>query len=444
MNLTIQALLDGGWVDIAELTLNDPGRGRYGTSKLAYSSIEHTLEYLARRDTPACSINLPVAIAETYRRPTWFTFLDDIIPSGAARRYWVQLLGLSGQSGPAQDSELLSKGTIAPIGNLRIKEALPEKVPGSQLRQYRFNDEDVCERQTDFLEYAQEMGAASGGATGAGGEAPKLLLRRSSKGEVWIDTWQDDACNLDQHYLVKFPRNNRSEIDCDILRAEYHYYLELDALGVETVDVSKLRLLEGSTYPSLWIPRFDVSYETGREQRFGLESIYSVMEQEPGSFLNHFDVLRKLVEVLHECNHKFDSSTFVAEWVRRDLLNVAFGNSDNHGRNSALLKRPHHIDLAPVYDFAPMKADPEGITRTTKWGIPFEEGGNFNWINICNELSDIADPAQILNTLKAQASALSGLGQRLRNRGVSSNIINMPTFGFSRLDEKLKRWELLT
>ena len=91
-----------------------------------------------------------------------------------------------------------------------------------------------------------------------------------------------------------------------------------------------------------------------------------------------------------------------------------------------------------------MKADPEGITRTTKWGIPFEEGGNFNWLDICKSLSDIADPAQVLVTLKAQASALQGLGDRLRNRGVSSTIIDMPTFGFSRLDEKLKRWELLT
>ena len=444
MNLTIQAMLEGDWLDIAELSLSEPERGRYSPSKLTYTSVDYTLKYLDRRDIPACSVNLPVAIAETYRNVNWFKFLDDIMPSGAARRYWVQLLGLSGQSDTAQETVLLSKGTIAPIGHLRIKEALPKKMPNSRLHQYRFSDEEVCERQTDFLEYAQEMGAASGGATGAGGEAPKLLLRRSTSGEVWIDTWQDDSSNLDQHYLVKFPRNNRSEIDCDILRAEYHYYHELNAMGVNTVDISKLRLLEGSAYPSLWIPRFDVCYATGSEQRFGLESVYSIMEKEPGSFLNHFEVIKKLVEVMNECSPTFDSSLFVSEWVRRDLLNIAFGNSDNHGRNSALLKRPDSINLAPVYDFAPMKADPEGITRTTKWGIPFEEGGNFNWLDICKSLSDIADPAQVLVTLKAQASALQGLGDRLRNRGVSSTIIDMPTFGFSRLDEKLKRWELLT
>ena len=42
-----------------------------------------------------------------------------------------------------------------------------------------FSKEDVAERNIDFLEYAQQMGAISSGATGAGGEAPKLLIRVS-------------------------------------------------------------------------------------------------------------------------------------------------------------------------------------------------------------------------------------------------------------------------
>lgn len=58
----------------------------------------------------------------------------------------------------------------------------------------------------------------------------------------------------------------------------------------------------------------------------------------------------------------------VIEMIQRDLLNIAFGNSDNHGRNTALIKRPEAIWLSPLYDFAPMKADPEGIVRVTQWG----------------------------------------------------------------------------
>lgn len=184
-------------------------------------------------------------------------------------------------SGQAQDALLLLKGTIAPIGNLRIKESIPELPAVSQLRDLRFSIHDVVERQSDFMQYAQEMGAASGGATGAGGEAPKLLLRCSPADEIWIDTWQDEINNTDQHYLVKFPRNQRTEIDCEILRAEYHYYCELSALNIATVDVTRLRLIEGEQYPSLWLPRFDVTYFAGQEQRLGVESVYSLMQQAP-------------------------------------------------------------------------------------------------------------------------------------------------------------------
>src|SRR5690606_31708625 len=153
----------------------------------------------------------------------------------------------------------------------------------------------------------------SGGATGAGGEAPKLLLRRSASKEIWIDTWQDDPHNTDQHYLVKFPRNQRTDIDCDILRAEYHYYHELDALGINTIDVdtAKLQLIEGEQYPSLWLPRFDVAYVAGREQRFGLESVYSLMRQGPGTLLNHFDVVRKLVSIMRSTQTDFNAEEFV-------------------------------------------------------------------------------------------------------------------------------------
>ena len=117
----------------------------------------------------------------------------------------------------------------------------------------RFKVKDVVDRNTDFLEYAHQMGAISGGATGAGGEAPKLLLRCSSGGEVWIDTYQDSFQNVDKHYLVKFPRNQRSNDDCDILRAEFHFYKELTAMGMDTIDVTDMKLHEGAHYPSLMV-----------------------------------------------------------------------------------------------------------------------------------------------------------------------------------------------
>ncbi len=446
--LTIQIFLEGKWHNAAELTIEKPQLGRSGPVRLGYE-FDYALKHQYRDDEHACGLTLPVELMIPHDATTWFGFLDDIMPAGAARRYWVNQLGLSHATPHMQDTELLRHGTIAPVGNLRIKESLPELPAGSTLKQRRFAIEEVVERNTDFLEYAQQMGAASGGATGAGGEAPKLLLRCSSKGEVWIDTFQDDVHTPDAHYLVKFPRNNRGAIDCDILRAEYHYYHELHSLGISTISTAGMKLLEGERFPSLWLPRFDVVMREGKLVRYGLESVYSVLHKSPGSYLKHQQVLRRLVTLLEhqyrvaEMKEGFDRQTFVTEWIKRDLLNVAFGNSDNHGRNTALLKTPEGIWLAPVYDFAPMKADPEMVPRSTSWGSPLEEGGQYNWQAIAAELADLAEPEQILNELKGLAGKLVGLKQRLHARGVPERILNMPVMGFDYLDDKLKNWGLV-
>ncbi|WP_062059731.1 type II toxin-antitoxin system HipA family toxin [Cellvibrio sp. OA-2007] len=449
MTLTLQLFHHDKWQDAALLDIADPAAGRYGLAQLSYHPQRYALEYLGRDDGCACSLSLPVDLMQIYRSKPWFAFLDDIMPAGASRRYWVNYLDIGHLSPAQQDYQLLARGTIAPVGNLRIKEALPVKVDGSQLTQMRFQLRDVVERHSDFLEYAQAMGAASGGATGAGGEAPKLLVRCSARDEIWIDTYQDDLANSDQHYLVKFPRGNRTQDDCDILRAEFHYYQELNALGIETINTQHMRLLEGERYPSLWLPRFDVDFISGQQQRYGLESLYAVLGKAPSAYLNHFTALRDTLRVLRaqyrvtELGEPFDQQAFVVEWVKRDFLNVVFGNSDNHGRNTSLIKRPQGITLAPVYDFAPMKADPEGITRSTTWGSPYEEGGRFDWIKIAHALADVAPPEAIIEELMALAKKLKGLPERLAERGVSTRLLQLPAIGFDFLDEKLKAWELL-
>ncbi|UYG01938.1 HipA domain-containing protein [Halomonas sp. LR3S48] len=448
MQLTIQIYHDQRWQDAALLDIPDPERGVHGAAELSYLQ-DYAIDWLFHDDEHACSLTLPVELMMKHRAERWFGFLEDIMPAGASRRYWVTHLGMQGTSAGEQDSALLRHGTIAPVGNLRIKEALPQRLAGSRLEAHRFTLQDVVERHADFLEYAQQMGAASGGATGAGGEAPKLLLRRTTDNKVWIDTWQDDPGNHDRAYLVKFPRGQRSQDDCDILRAEYHYYQELAALGIDTIDTGAMQLIEGERYPSLWLPRFDISMHENGQARFGLESIYAIFGAAPGAHLNHFQVIRGLVERLERQNRvtqgkqPFDTAAFVSEWVKRDLLNVAFGNSDNHGRNAALLKRPEGIWHAPVYDFAPMKADPEGVTRTTRWGSPFEEGGEFDWQAIAEQLNDLAPAPQLMQELRTLAGQLVGLQERLRERGVPERILTMPAVGLNTLEDRLKRWSLL-
>ncbi len=437
--LILQLYLDGNWHDVAELDVKEPSKGRESAALLAYD-FNYAAEHLDRNDIASCSLNYPVMLIGSHFAQPWFGFLDDIVPAGASRRYWIQHLGLQSKSSAEQDYALLKAGTIAPVGNLRIKDSLPQLPENSQLKTRRFPAEWAIERDSDFLEYAQQMGAASGGATGAGGEAPKLLLRRNTNSEVWIDTWQDDQQNRDIPYLVKYPRGSRSPIDCDILRAEYHFYHELQAMGVETIDTQEMLLCEGERYPSLWLPRFDIAFVENRKVMYGLESIYSLMKKPPGSYLNHFEVIRCLVERLALTGE--DREKLVSEWVKRDMLNVAFGNSDNHGRNSAILKKPSGMWLAPVYDFAPMKADPEGVVRTTQWGSPYEEGGHYNWQLIAQQLNEFIPEESLLNSLRELTRKLAGLKSRLAARGVPHSILEMPGIGFNYLEERIAGWQI--
>ncbi|WP_447508310.1 type II toxin-antitoxin system HipA family toxin [Acinetobacter lactucae] len=440
--LTIQALLNKNWLDVAELKLLEPKLGSASASELEYE-LDYAIQYLDRRDEYACSLSLPVQILIKHESNTWFGFLDDIVPSGAARRYWVNYLDLQRLTYAEQESILLEKGGMAPVGNLRIKEALPTLNPESTLHLRYFSKEDVAERNIDFLEYAQQMGAISGGATGAGGEAPKLLIRVSPEHKVWIDTYQENFDQPDQHYLVKFPRNKRSAIDCDILRAEYYYYQVLNELGFNTIETTQMQLIEGTKYPSLWLPRFDTEWRDQSWHRYGLESVYSVLNKSSGSHLNHFEVIEDLCRLLTSIDSDFDVPQFICEWLQRDLLNIIFGNSDNHGRNTSFLKHSGKIYLSPIYDFAPMKADPEVVTRSITWGSPYEEGGEYRWAQITQKLAPWCDPDISLATLKTLANNLLGLKQRLVDKGVPKQIIEMPALSFDYIEAKLKRWELL-
>ena len=211
-------------------------------------------------------------------------------------------------------------------------------------------------------------------------------------------------------------------------------------MGFDTIPCEHMKLREGSRYPSLWLPRFDVAYIEGQKALYGLESVYSILQKPPGSYLNHFEVIRTLIKRLNP--ERAAQERFVIEWVKRDMLNIAFGNSDNHGRNSAILKQNTGMWLAPIYDFAPMKADPEGVVRTTQWGSPFEEGGHYQWQLIAEALDDLISSDRLLAELAALARQLTGLRERLQQRGVPASILTMPAMGFDYLDQRIEGWQL--
>ena len=447
-SLTVQIFHSGQWHDAAKLDVLQPEIGLSGPVALEYLD-DYALAQLDRDDLYACSLRLPVQLMLPHRNPHWFGFLQDIMPAGSSRQYWVNQLSLGHLPQNQQDFPLLQQGTISPVGNLRVKESVASLQNSDALEQVRFSVTEVADRQNDFLEYAQQRGAASGGATGAGGEAPKLLLRASAADEVWVDGQQDNLQNQDTHYLVKFPRGRRTDEDCDLLRAEYFYYQELHRLGVDTIDCKKMKLVEGERHPSLWLPRFDVSFESGQMQRFGLESVYSLLDKPAGAHLRHEQTIEQLLHILsrqqqvQEQNQLFSTEDFVVEWIKRDFLNVVFGNSDNHGRNTSLIKKQEGIWLSPVYDFAPMKYDPEGIIRSTRWNSDCEQGFIFDWYKIAQSMSIHVDSERTICELKSLAQKLQGLRGRLEQAGAPVSVLNHTATGLSSLDQKMKDWNLL-
>lgn len=428
MDLNLETYLDGRWRKSAVLELPRPDEGAVGPCNLEYD-FDYLAEWIGSENPlAAVSLRFPVQFGPSCLR-RWPAFLDDIRPMGSARRWWLRRLGLRAEA--ASDSELLRLGTTAPIGNLRIAESVPPKDEAPR----RFPRRAVIERENGFIEYAAELGAQAGGATGAGGDSPKLLVRCDDSEQVWINVWQDEPSSPDRHYLVKFARG-RTERDRDILRSEYVYHRALAALGIEGIPVEGMSLEEGPSGPSLWLPRFDVARRDGVEVRWGVESIYSLVGSEPGAYLSHQQALTALREVVSAK----DWRSVLLEYLRRDLLNLAFGNSDNHGRNTAVLKTDRTVGLAPIYDFAPMKLDPEGVTRTTRW-TGFEKGGEVDWPRLLESFGP--DEAFLRDGLRALSERLRTLPELLADLGLPREVLDFPSIGLRNTEQKLRAWTLL-
>jgi serine/threonine-protein kinase HipA len=439
--MLLQTYWDGRWHDAATLNF-------FGNGKDARVQIEYLLGYLQQtgvifdsRCEQAVTVNAPVSVIEAdYHR--WPGLLDDLLPAGKTRQWWLQRLDISHLNVFEADCMLLAKTCMSPVGNVRVKDAV---LAPDETATLRFPLETICRLEHDFLEYANSRGAAVGGATGAAGVAPKLLLMVDSN-EVYIDGDFAGKQKTGRPYLVKFARNLRSERDNNILKAEAAYYRVLSKLltntGISTIDSTGLQLYDVDGHVSLWLPRFDVEEQNGYLHRLGMESVYSVIDAGPGSAWDHFDVVRVLWDRLGGLMTQ-SRQQFVTEYVIRDLLNLVFGNSDNHGRNMSFLKQNGKVSYAPIYDFAPMKADPEQVTRLFKWGRGAELAGEVNFAKVAEQLADWIDPEVLLSTLRQLAVQLLEVPALLAQADCPHEILNFPAIGFAYLPEKLTRMKLL-
>lgn len=378
----------------------------------------------------AVSARLPVDF-DTYRLKQAPAFLYDIVPSGAARRFLLKHIGGEKPQGLSDDLFLLGRSTAAPIGNLRIKESietLDRAVPMG------FSRQDVIIRDQRFLEYAYEQGA--------GGEAPKLLLTQGRDGLLYPDAVLDDT-EATAHWFVKFSRSQALSNDQCILRTEYLYYKALQSLGIDTVATQELALEEAGK-PSLWMQRFDRRVGAMGVERLAVESIYSLAGvTEPDKRMDHLQVIQLLAKMWIEGGQKAQVPDLVADYLRRDLINKILGNSDNHGRNTAIIRTRDTLRLAPIYDLAPMVMDVEGITRTTKWPMAIERAGEVDWRGACNALAPLLEPDQAFERLRQDARTLLALPDLLSAAGLPVEVMNHPAIALKNLQQQMKGWALL-
>jgi serine/threonine-protein kinase HipA len=437
--LTLQVYESGNWRDAMTLVFADPEKGFEGPCRFGYktSYVANNLDFIESPFCKAVSAKLPLNWdgASLKKAPA---FLHDIAPAGAAKRFLMGRVGQDKPEGVSVDLFLLGRSTPAPIGNMRIKESAEtiDERPAMGFRR-----EEVITRDNSFLEYAYEQGAAIGGATGAGGEAPKLLMSQGRDGLLYPDAVLSDG-QVEQHWIVKFARNRAAATDQIILKSEFYYYKALHALGIETISVDGLALEEGSK-PSLWMKRFDRNVTPQGVERIAVESIYSLAGVTiPGSYMSHLEVIQLLVRLWTKAGQTHQISELISDYLRRDLLNKILGNSDNHGRNTSIIRGSDTFRLAPIYDLAPMVMDDEGITRTTKWPRELEVAGEVKWREVCDALAEIEAPQILYERLRDDASRFLALPDILAAAGLPDATMNHPGIALRNLEQRLKNWGL--
>ena len=405
MRLTLQTHFDGEWHDAAALELKDDASGFQGASivdyHLDYFVTVASAEFSAGksvRDWRALSVRHPVDLENRFNR-SWPSFLLDLMPQGHARRKLAEHLGLV-EGARASDLPLLLRSATGGIGNIRIKEAAEAEM--ERLRgvgRQGVTEAEMLARSDRFMEVADRFGMLASGSSGLQGEWPKVAMTRAKDGLYYPDSvvTDDEAA---RHVIVKLVRSN-DPVDRLILEGEAFYSRIAQGIG--------LNIAEPSTYAEgvLIIPRFDrKKRDGGGTVRLGQESLVSAIGVADfghvGAHEAHIDVLRR---------YSADPFADIVEYLKRDIANLALGNPDNHGRNTALSKHQDGaIRLSPLFDFAPMRLAREGIVRSTRWAMMRDDGRDHlpDWKRICADL--MADPAD----LRALEAGLGEFADNLR------------------------------
>jgi len=419
VDLHIQLHHSGRWHNAARVELADPNLGIAGASLTGYetdyvfgdwntaglASAERVI------DGHALSIALPVGL-DRHRGTRWPGFLVDMMPQGHVRRRIAEELEASPDD-PRIDITLLLRGAGNSIGNLRVREAWEQEQERAAGEEFiGLTMDDILDASDRFVEAAEKYALIATGSSGVQGEWPKLLMTRRND-----SLWHPDSLVPDddaqEHVLVKMVRGNKP-VDLTILSSEVPYLEVARAFGLR---VGKpLRYRRGQ----LVIPRFDRIATNRSVVRLGQESLISSLGRAEYSPIIAHEACLKLIQSVTAA-----PAAETVEYVLRDLLNLAMGNPDNHGRNTALQKfHDGTIKLSPLYDFAPMRIDEAAIARSTKWRVM--EGRDFHpdWAKVAQVAAGkVMDVNKLKDILRQKAPFIRDLPAIARKHGVAEDVI---------------------
>lgn len=422
----IEIFKDNQWVQAASVQVFGNDRCR----------IEYVPDYVFGEDNPVpLSLGMPVEFTADRVGPDGQPdrrappFLYDLVPQGRGRRYLVNKLGLT-------DSDdlvlpLLTKGAFNSIGCLRIDEAVAfyqEEAKANAIagQMDGFRIEDIISKSEDFLEHLSLHAMLAAGTTGVQGVAPKFLLTQDHEGQWFADLALPDEL-ASKHWLVKLPRG-RLEADMLVHRNEAAYLRVANACGIRTHEEP---MLHGEM---LFVRRFDRQVTNSGLARLHQESLASV------AGLRGFGVATTQNDLLAAMReHVDDKLGETIEFLKRDVLNFALRNTDNHARNTALQRLPDgRVQLTPIFDFAPMFYDPEIVPRSVHWR---DTNGNRldGWQAILEtlQISD-AEKAAATQALRDFGDVIDGLEGIALDCGVEKVLLDQCLASIERQARELK------
>ena len=392
-----------GWVNAGELTFAARGDVRWEYD------LDYAADHLGRQDSAAFSINMPVDVRS--HKGELPPFILDLMPQGEPLKRLLRRYQIGRDD--AFD-EILARVPLASPGNIRIAE------PWRQVDHLR----DGYHEAGFLRDYMERHGAPIGGTTGAGGGSPKFLLRQDAAGRFHADGMLDDRLTK-RAVLVKFPYTD-SQNSRELLRVEKIYYDFLRELPLITGDALEF------DHDVLFINRFDRQRDdAGRLCYHGLESFYSAHGiAVHGARLQHEDNLRLLARCSSE------PVADMIEYIKRDLVNVILANSDNHGRNWSLIKRPSEVRLSPIYDVTAMRFfEGDFIVELTRWEPPHVPlAARLAWLQ--QTFASLRE--RLIPELRLFLTALGNVDERLRLLGVNRDFLSRSKIERDQLMSELK------